>query len=58
MTLFQLKGVWKIKILQMNHNEQSGCLGTVSPLNHKSILLEKNKIDALETESGYKVDRK
>lgn len=41
MTLFQLKGVWKIKILQMNHNEQSDCLGTVSPLNHKSILLEK-----------------
>lgn len=57
MTLFQLKGVWKIKILQMNHNEQSGCLGTVSPLNHKSIFLEK-KIDALETESGYKGERK
>ena len=41
----------------MNHNEQSGCLGTVSPLNHKSIFLEK-KIDALETESGYKGERK
>lgn len=48
MTLFQLKGVWKIKILQMNHNEQSGCLGTVSPLNHKSILLEKKKLMLLK----------
>lgn len=48
MTLFQLKRVWKIKILQMNHNEQSGCLGTVSPLNHKSILLEKKKLMLLK----------
>lgn len=41
MSLSQFKGVWKIKTLQMNHNEQSDCLGTVSPLNDKSVLLEK-----------------